>query len=177
MMFARFCVLATMIAGGLLAAVSVGAQESARGSETLEEVVVTGRVQKLYRALQTTVGKMPGAPLDIPQAVQVITTQLFEDQGARDVTDLIETSPASVSFHTQVSLSVASGRKASITMACAAIRSSASRRRRRAVEHGHDSGLAGPVAAPHIYIRVQLTVSARSGECTVVMQSSVALAA
>lgn len=87
-MFARFCVLATMVAGGLFVAVNVGAQESADGSATLEEVVVTGRVQKLYRAPETTVGKMPGDPLDIPQAVQVITTQLIEDQGARDVTDL-----------------------------------------------------------------------------------------
>src|SRR5687767_3333806 len=88
MMFARIRMLATMVAGGLLVAVNVGAQESAGGSETLEEVVVTGRVQKLYRAPETTVGKMPGDPLDIPQAVQVITTQLIEDQGARDVTDL-----------------------------------------------------------------------------------------
>lgn len=54
----------------------------------LEEIVVMGRVQKLYRAEETTVGKMPGNPLDIPQAVQVLTRQLMEDQGARDATDL-----------------------------------------------------------------------------------------
>lgn len=63
----------------------------ARPAETTSEdpeVVITGRAQKLYRASETTVGKMPSDPLDIPQSVQVITTQLMEDQGARDVTDL-----------------------------------------------------------------------------------------
>jgi iron complex outermembrane receptor protein len=87
-MSARICVLAATVAGCVFGAVNVDAQEHAGASSTLEEVVVTGRAQKLYRAPQTTVGKMPGDPLDIPQAVQVITTQLIADQGARDVTDL-----------------------------------------------------------------------------------------
>lgn len=53
-----------------------------------EDIIVTGRAEKLYRAPETTIGKVPGDPLDIPQSVQVITSQLIEDQGARDVTDL-----------------------------------------------------------------------------------------
>lgn len=52
------------------------------------EIVVTGRAQRLYRTETTTVGKAAENPLDIPQAVQVINSDLFADQGARDVTDI-----------------------------------------------------------------------------------------
>lgn len=52
------------------------------------EIIVTGRAQQLYRAPEATVGKVPADPLNVPQALQVITNQLIEDQGARDVTDL-----------------------------------------------------------------------------------------
>lgn len=84
----QYWALAATVAGSLIASVEALAQQEASTRGTLEEVIVTGRVQKLYRAPETTVGKMPGDPLDIPQATQVITTQLIEDQGARDVTDL-----------------------------------------------------------------------------------------
>jgi iron complex outermembrane recepter protein len=79
--------LVMVVAGGVFATANLGAQQ-ANTPSSIAEVVVTGRAQKLYRAPETTVGKMPGDPLDIPQAVQVITTQLMDDQGARDVTDL-----------------------------------------------------------------------------------------
>jgi len=54
----------------------------------LDEVVVTGRAQRLYRTDETTIGKTAENPLDIPQALQIINEELIEDQGARDITDL-----------------------------------------------------------------------------------------
>lgn len=63
------------------------AQTSPDATE-VDEVVITGRVQRLYTVEQTTIGKMAADPLDIPQAVQIINSQLIADQGARDVTDL-----------------------------------------------------------------------------------------
>lgn len=53
-----------------------------------EEIIVTGRAEKLYRVTETLIGKVPADPLDIPQSVTVITNQLIQDQGARDITDL-----------------------------------------------------------------------------------------
>ncbi|ODT85285.1 TonB-dependent siderophore receptor [Phenylobacterium sp. SCN 70-31] len=75
-------------AGGTPARADVTDAESARGSTTVDELVVTSRAQRLYRAEITTVGKIDADPLDIPQAVQILNSQLIEDQGARDVTDL-----------------------------------------------------------------------------------------
>ena len=53
-----------------------------------EDIVVTGRAQRLYRVETTTVGKAAEDPLNIPQALQVINEDLFTDQGARDATDI-----------------------------------------------------------------------------------------
>lgn len=53
-----------------------------------ESIIVTGRVQRLYRADETTVGKVAEDPMNIPQALQVINADLFADQGARDATDI-----------------------------------------------------------------------------------------
>lgn len=53
-----------------------------------DQIIVTGRAQRLYRTETTTVGKSAANPLDIPQAVQVINSDLFADQGARDATDI-----------------------------------------------------------------------------------------
>jgi len=59
------------------------------GEEAIvDEVVVTGRAQRLYRTDQTTIGKTAENPLDVPQALQILNRQLIEDQGARDATDL-----------------------------------------------------------------------------------------
>lgn len=52
------------------------------------EIIVTGRAQRLYRVEQATVGKVAEDPMNIPQAVQVINADLFADQGARDATDI-----------------------------------------------------------------------------------------
>lgn len=53
-----------------------------------DQIIVTGRAQRLYRTETTTVGKSAQDPLDIPQALQVINKDLFADQGARDATDI-----------------------------------------------------------------------------------------
>lgn len=53
-----------------------------------DQIIVTGRAQRLYRTETTTVGKTAEDPLNIPQAVQVINKDLFADQGARDATDI-----------------------------------------------------------------------------------------
>ncbi|WP_312082465.1 TonB-dependent siderophore receptor [Brevundimonas sp.] len=54
----------------------------------MDEIVVTGRAQRLYRTDKTTIGKTVENPLDIPQALQILNAELIEDQGARDITDL-----------------------------------------------------------------------------------------
>ncbi|OWK29880.1 TonB-dependent siderophore receptor [Sphingomonas mucosissima] len=68
------------------------AQEPARTSDAevlaADDIIVTGRAQRLYRAEETTVGKAAEDPLNIPQALQVINSDLFVDQGARDATDI-----------------------------------------------------------------------------------------
>jgi len=51
-------------------------------------IIVTGRAQRLYRSEETTVGKAAEDPMNIPQALQVINSDLFADQGARDATDI-----------------------------------------------------------------------------------------
>ncbi|MHA6720408.1 TonB-dependent siderophore receptor [Sphingomonas sp. RS6] len=53
-----------------------------------QTITVTGRAQRLYRVDQTTVGKVAEDPMNIPQSVQVINSDLFTDQGARDATDI-----------------------------------------------------------------------------------------
>lgn len=54
----------------------------------IEEIIVTGRAQKLYRAGETTTGKLPSIPLESSQSIQVINAELIRDQGARDAQDL-----------------------------------------------------------------------------------------
>ncbi len=52
------------------------------------EIIVTGRAAKLYRVDETASGKMPTEPLASSQTITVITSDLIEDQGARDAQDL-----------------------------------------------------------------------------------------
>lgn len=77
-----------LIAPGTSAAQTLPVSSQQSDPATLDEVVVTGRAQRLYRTDETTVGKTAENPLDIPQALQIINEELIEDQGARDVTDL-----------------------------------------------------------------------------------------
>jgi len=80
--------LFTAAAGSVLAWSTGACAQTADGAGAVEEVVVTGRAQRLYRTVETTVGKVAEAPLDIPQSIQVLNAELIADQGARDITDL-----------------------------------------------------------------------------------------
>lgn len=81
---------------GLLAATAlalqgisqVAAAAEGEAAASVDEVVVTGRAQKLYRVEDVTVGKLPAEPLESSQTVQVINEELIRDQGARDAQDL-----------------------------------------------------------------------------------------
>jgi len=74
----------------ILAAVVAPASAQAQGNETAaaDEIVVTGRAERLYRTPETTVARGASDPLDIPQSVTIINEALIDDQGARDATDL-----------------------------------------------------------------------------------------
>ncbi|WP_334184457.1 TonB-dependent siderophore receptor [Novosphingobium sp.] len=77
-----------MIASASIIAMPAFAQEAPDAEATANDIIVTGRAQRLYRVEQTTVGKVAEDPMNIPQAVQVINSELFADQGARDATDI-----------------------------------------------------------------------------------------
>lgn len=64
------------------------AEESESRAVELDAVIVTARAARLYRSETTSVGKLPGDPLDTPIAITVITADLIRDQGARDAQDL-----------------------------------------------------------------------------------------
>jgi len=57
-------------------------------TESDDTIIVTGRAQRLYRAEETTSGKLATPPLQSSQVITTITQQLIEDQGARDAQDL-----------------------------------------------------------------------------------------
>ncbi|MEM9168019.1 MAG: TonB-dependent receptor [Pseudomonadota bacterium] len=56
--------------------------------EAVDEIVVTGRAQELYRVDTVTSGKLPTAPLTSPITITTITKELIADQGARDAQDI-----------------------------------------------------------------------------------------
>ena len=58
------------------------------GDDEIENIVVTGRAQALYRVGATTAGKIPTDPLDASQTISAITKELIVDQGARISQDL-----------------------------------------------------------------------------------------
>lgn len=68
--------------GDALAAEGGGASDGER------TIIVSGRVQKLYRADETSSGKLETPPLESSLVITTITEQLIEDQGARDAQDL-----------------------------------------------------------------------------------------
>lgn len=53
-----------------------------------DTIIVTGRAQKLYRVETTAATKLPTEPLLSSQNVTVITSDLIQDQGARDAQDI-----------------------------------------------------------------------------------------
>ena len=73
------------------AAVVLAMTGSAMAEQTgpIEELVVVGRAQEFYRVNDSSLAtRTPTALIDTPQAVQVLTEQLIEDQAAREITDL-----------------------------------------------------------------------------------------
>jgi iron complex outermembrane receptor protein len=62
-----------------------------------DEIIVTGRASRLYRANDVSSGRLPADPLASPLVINVITEQLIADQGARDAQDLYRNIPG-VSF-------------------------------------------------------------------------------
>jgi iron complex outermembrane receptor protein len=85
--FGSLCALSLMVPVHARAQTAEDDAE-AEVSESDNAIIVTGRAQKLYRAEEITVGKLPIDPLSASQNVTVITQQLIEDQGARDAQDL-----------------------------------------------------------------------------------------
>lgn len=53
-----------------------------------DTVIVTGRAQALYRAGESTTGKLPTEPLKATQIITTINSDLIRDQGARDAQDI-----------------------------------------------------------------------------------------
>ena len=70
------------------AAIAPNAFAEEASEAAADEIVVTGRVAKLYRVEETASGKMPTEPLASSQSITVLTADLIEDQGARDAQDL-----------------------------------------------------------------------------------------
>ncbi|HTN13639.1 MAG TPA: TonB-dependent receptor [Sphingomonadaceae bacterium] len=64
------------------------AAEAEAAGDEVNEIIVTGRAETLYRVDSTSVARGAADPLDIPQSVTVINEALIDDQGARDATDL-----------------------------------------------------------------------------------------
>ncbi|WP_020397983.1 TonB-dependent siderophore receptor [Kordiimonas gwangyangensis] len=87
--FLRSASVAALIAAAFPITAQAQSSESYDASDDdVEEIVVTGRAQALYRVSETGVARGAGDPMDIPQAVTIINEALIADQGARDMTDL-----------------------------------------------------------------------------------------
>ncbi|MCU0949127.1 MAG: TonB-dependent receptor plug domain-containing protein [Porphyrobacter sp.] len=71
--------------------------QRAAEEQDADTIIVTGRAQKLYRVETTTATKLPTQPLLSSQNVSVITSELIQDQGARDAQDIYR-NISSVSF-------------------------------------------------------------------------------
>jgi iron complex outermembrane receptor protein len=67
---------------------TAAAQAADPPPDELAEVVVTARAQQLYRVAETLTGRLPVQPLESSQSIQVINTELIDDQGARTALDL-----------------------------------------------------------------------------------------
>ncbi len=86
MKFKKFLLLLSVIVTGpphiLLA------QAETDKEKEVDEIVVIGRAQRLYRVREVTSGKIPTEPLNSTHIIATINKQLIEDQGARDAGDL-----------------------------------------------------------------------------------------
>lgn len=88
---------------GILLSLSCSQQLRAQTSdEDVERVTITGRAAQFYRIDESAMAtKTPTDFMDIPQAIQVLSRELIDDQAARQTTDLYR----SVSGVTQFSYS------------------------------------------------------------------------
>ncbi|MFN2288366.1 MAG: TonB-dependent receptor plug domain-containing protein, partial [Chromatocurvus sp.] len=97
--FRKITFIAVLVAAGLPATPALAQEPPAEPAKTstdtenkkaqrLEEIIVIGRAQQLYRVGETSTGKLPGKLLDTPIAITSINEQLIEDQGARDAQDI-----------------------------------------------------------------------------------------
>jgi iron complex outermembrane receptor protein len=89
--FLASCVAAIPLALGI--GIPAFADEAPVADDARQSIVVTARAQKLYRVTNTEVGKIAADPMDVPQSVQVINSDMIEDQGARDIRDLYRNVP------------------------------------------------------------------------------------
>lgn len=81
-------ILSALVFAPNAVAQTIDAGEASAAGVQGSDIIVTGRARRLYRVETTTVGKSAEDPLNIPQALQVINSDLFVDQGARDATDI-----------------------------------------------------------------------------------------
>ncbi|MEM0984928.1 MAG: TonB-dependent receptor [Pseudomonadota bacterium] len=78
-----------MLLGLSSQAIAQGAAGDSEDAEARQEtVIVTGRAQALYRAGESTTGKLAADPLDSTQVITTINADLIRDQGARDAQDI-----------------------------------------------------------------------------------------
>ncbi|MDK2760839.1 MAG: TonB-dependent receptor [Sphingopyxis sp.] len=64
------------------------ATDPAHATDATDDIVVTGRAQRLYRVDHAASGKLDTPPLESSLNIQTINNQLLEDQGARTGQDL-----------------------------------------------------------------------------------------
>ena len=69
-------------------AISQSAAGESRAALVFDEIIVTGRVQRLYRVEVTKTAKLPDDPLNTTQVITTINKDLIRDQGARDAQEL-----------------------------------------------------------------------------------------
>ena len=86
MKYASFLLSTTLFALPMLAQEAPLENEEAEARQ--DTVIVTGRAQALYRAGESTTGKLPTEPLKSTQIITTINSDLIRDQGARDAQDI-----------------------------------------------------------------------------------------
>lgn len=90
----RPSVAALALAAGLVGAHSAAAFETSEAGVTTPTdepdltIIITARARQLYRAQETTSGKLETPPLASSLNIQVLNAELIRDQGARDAQDL-----------------------------------------------------------------------------------------
>ncbi|MGE8498760.1 MAG: TonB-dependent receptor [Pseudomonas sp.] len=71
--------------------------ETRKGAVELDSLTITGKQDQGYKVDKVSSPKATAALLDTPQTVNVITEQLYREQGARNLTDVLKNTPG-ISF-------------------------------------------------------------------------------